>query len=526
MNANSVPLSPISFLQRSGEVFAAEPAIVDQSGRGLSYGEMLSRAGRMAQALRDAGVAAGDRVAVLSPNSASLLLSHFGVPGARAVLVALNTRLAPPEFAYILNHCGARVLLIDSGLTKSIRPIRNQVSGLELIIDIPSGEGEPLGDATLDEWIGQASAGELVPPTDETHPISINYTSGTTGEPKGVVYSHRGAYLNALGVAQTFGLTAESVYLWTLPMFHCNGWCFTWGVTAAGGRHVTLTKPDAGEVIRLIKAERVTHLCGAPVVFNHLSNDPALSKAQFDVPIRAALGGAPPSPSLIRRMETAGIEVVHLYGLTETYGPSLVCEVQSDWPAEIADRARLMSRQGVRTVNVEGVRVVTADMQDIAADGSAIGEIVVRSNSVMLGYFKDQQGTAAALQGGWLHTGDLAVRHPDGYIEIRDRAKDMIISGGENISSIEVENVLSAHPAVLEAAVIGVPDEEWGETPIAFVALRLNSAVTEAELIEFARERIAHYKCPTRIIFQELPKTSTGKTQKHVLRAFARSATT
>ncbi len=512
-----IPLTPLSFLRRSGDIFGSEVGVVDRGD--TTYAELRDRADRLADALRATGVEPGDRVAVLALNGRPLLESHFGVPGAGAVLVAMNTRLSSHEYAYILEHSGARVLIVDHALAGLLGDC--DLSGLDAVVGI--GDTGIAGAQEYEAWLAQAPRGPgMVDPVSEDAPIAINYTSGTTGRPQGVVYTHRGAYLNALGTASSFGVRPSSVYLWTLPMFHCNGWCYTWAVTAMGARHVCIPKPDAPVVIAAIAEQRVTHFCAAPVVLNAVINDPGVHP--FDHPVACATGGAPPSPTTIARAEALGIELVHLYGMTETYGPSLVCEPQRSWAAlSDHERAERMARQGVRTVTVDAVRVADGEGRDVPADAQTMGEILVRSNTTMAGYYRDEEATAKAFTGGWLHTGDLAVLHPDGYIEIRDRAKDIIISGGENISSIEVEHALVGHPAVLEAAVVAVGDDQWGEVPIAFVVLRPDHEASEQDLIEHVRSRIARFKAPKKVVFCDLPKTSTGKIQKTVLRERARA---
>jgi len=515
----TVPLTPLSFLNRSADVFPTEVAVIDEQGDAITYAGLRDHASRLANALRSARIRPGDRVGVLAPNTAALLAAHYGVPGAGGVLLALNTRLGPAEYTYILNHSRTRVLLVDTSLAEAIGTIRSSLTTVEHMVEI-GGATSLAGAVAFGEWLDAAPAGPgLVGPEDENDPISVNYTSGTSGRPKGVVYTHRGAYLNSLGSAIGFGLGRESVYLWTLPMFHCNGWCFTWAVTAVGARHVCLAKVDPGRVLRLIKDLRVSHFCAAPVVLNGLVNHAGAEATRFEHSVRAATGGAPPSPTTIARVRALGIELTHLYGLTETYGPSLVCEPQLSWKEFDDDRlAAVMARQGVRTVTVESVRVVDSRMRDVPRDGTTVGQIVVRSNSVMAGYLDDGAATQAAFDEGWLLTGDLAVMHPDGYIEIHDRAKDVIITGGENVSSVEVENALMSAPGVLEAAVVARPDSTWGEVPVAFVTLVDGAEVSADELVQHVRTKLAHFKAPKQITFTTLPKTSTGKIRKSVLR--------
>jgi len=520
MTPDAVALSPVSFLNRSADVFPQDVAVVDEDGCEVSYADLRDRAAGLADALRASGIRPGDRVAVLAPNTLDLLVAHFGVPGAGAVLVALNTRLGPAEYTHILTHSRARVLLVDGSLTDSVADLLDTVPGVEHVVQLGDAPAQLPGWLTYGEWSSAAEAGAgLSMPTDENTPIAVNYTSGTSGRAKGVVYTHRGAYLNSLGTAISFGLSRETVYLWTLPMFHCNGWCFPWAVTAVAGRHVCLRKVEPAAVVRLIAARGVTHFCAAPVVLNALINEPVAATTRFEQRVRVATGGSPPSPTTIARVRAMGIDLLHLYGLTETYGPSLLCEPQAGWTSLDDDSlARTMARQGVRTPTVEGARVVDPGMADVPRDGVTVGEIVFRSNSVMAGYLDDADATAQAFAGGWFHTGDLAVVHPDGYIEIHDRAKDVIITGGENVSSVEVENVLMSLPGVLEAAVVGRPDERWGEVPVAFVTLADGAAVSAEDLVAHVRSRLAHFKAPRDVVFTTLPKTSTGKVRKAVLR--------
>jgi fatty-acyl-CoA synthase len=508
MEVRMIPLTPLSFLRRSSDVYPDKIAVVDTPRRAVTYSNLKSRADSMANALRGAGVQAGDRVAVLGPNGLPLLEAHFGVPGSGAALVALNTRLSGVEYSYIINHCGARILIVDSSLAPAISEIRDELPANTLIIQV--GEASPEGWPDYEGWLDQAPVGPgMVDPSDENDVIAINYTSGTTGRPKGVVYTHRGAYLNALGTALGFGVQSESVYLWTLPMFHCNGWCYTWAVTAVGARHVCTPRPDPEAVLDLLASEGVTHFCAAPIVLNSVINHPRADSLALTQRVSVATGGAPPSPTTIARTEALGIQLVHLYGMTETYGPSLICEPQVSWEdLSEPERAEKMARQGVRTLTVDQVRVVGNDAIDVARDGQEMGEIVFRSNTAMAGYYRDEDATRAAFLG---------------YIEIRDRAKDIIISGGENISSIEVEHALLSHPAVLEAAVIAIDDDKWGEVPMAFVVLRDGMSTDENDLIEHVKGRLARFKAPHRVVFHELPKTSTGKIQKAQLRDWARS---
>ena len=513
MDVHLNPLDPFAFLTRSADVFREKIALIDGERR-FTYPQLLERACRLAAALQAAGLGTGDRVAVLSPNAVMPLDATFAVPLAGGVLCALNIRLAPDEIAYILAHCGASFLLYDAELD----PL---VDKLEFAIPaIRAGEARPGVDA-YEPWLAQSDPDGLVPhaPADDDT-ISINYTSGTTGRPKGVMYTYRGAYLNAL--AETFhaDLRPESVYLWTLPLFHANGWCFPWAVTAAGATHVTLRRIESTRINAAIVRDGVTHFCAAPTVLVALANAP--ETRPFPHPITITTAGAPPSPTTIGQIEALGGTINHVYGLTETYGPVTACVWKSpQWDGvDATERARLKSRQGVPMVTVRAgdVRVVDAALRDVAADGATAGEIVMRGNNVMKGYYADPEATALAFDGGWFHSGDIAVVHPDGYIEITDRAKDVIVSGGENISTQQVEKVLIGHDAVLEVAVVAVPHERWGEVPKAFVTLKPGRTVGADELEAFARLRLAAFKVPKLYAFGDLPKTSTGKIQKFVLR--------
>ena len=504
-------LNPVDFLHRAAYIYPDKTAVVDGERR-YSYRQLAERSWRLANALRSAGLAKGDRVATLLFNSPAMLEAHFGVPAAGGILVAVNHRLAGAEVGYILRHSGARYLLLDTGLEE----LAGQ-AGLDGVTVIRcAGTGAP-GDP-YEEFLAGASPERPVSWLEhEEETISVNYTSGTTGRPKGVQYTYRGAYLNALNEVIVAGMSADSVYLWTLPMFHCNGWCFTWAVTAAAARHVTMRAVDAQRVWELIDSEGVTHYNGAPTVQLMIINH---SRAhRLDRPVTAMVAAAPPSPTLLARMSELNFRIVHVYGLTETYGPITVCpEPEGGRELSVAQRAKYLARQGQAYPSADLVRVVDAEMNDVPQDAATMGEVVMRGNNVMSGYFNDEAATAKAFAGGWFHSGDLAVWHPDGNIELRDRGKDVIISGGENISSIEVEQAITAHPAVLECAVVGIPDPHWGERPKAFVTLNEGAAPTAAEIIAFCRERLAHYKCPDAVEFGPLPKTSTGKIQKFVLR--------
>ncbi|HEU5433610.1 MAG TPA: acyl--CoA ligase family protein [Thermomicrobiales bacterium] len=513
-------LTPLRFLQRSADVFREKPAVI-YGERSWTYPELNERVHRLASALRAAGVAKGDRVAYLVPNIPPMLEGHFGVPLAGGILVAINTRLSSNEIAYILQHSGSKVLVVDSILARQAEPILGDVPDLQTIVTI---EDEPGGvrlpGPEYEAFLAGGSPEPLDwPIDDEDETIAIDYTSGTTGRPKGVMYTHRGAYLNSLGELLETKMTSESVYLWTLPMFHCNGWCYPWAVTAIGGTHVCLRKLDPAEVWRLVRSTGVTHFCAAPTVLISLVNHPAATEAPLPRKLIVSTAAAPPSPTIIAQVEALGAEIVHVYGLTEVYGPYTVCEWQAEWNALPADeQARLKARQGVGYLVADDARVVDAAMNDVPADGKTIGEVIMRGNNTMKGYYADPEATERAFAGSWFHSGDLAVMHPDGYLELRDRQKDIIISGGENISTIEVEQAIVAHPAVLEAAVIAIPDDYWGEVPKAFVTLKPGALLTADELIAHCRTRLAHFKCPKAVAFGDLPKTSTGKVQKFVLR--------
>jgi fatty-acyl-CoA synthase len=524
--ANFAALTPLAFLQRSAAVYPDKLAVIDGARR-FSYRQFDERCRRFADALRRRGIGPGDTVAVMAPNVPALLEAHYAVPMAGAVLNALNYRLDARGIAFILDHGAAKLLIADREFFPLARDALRELGRDIPVVEIADGDNGPSrGGIEYEDFLGEGDpkAG-WSPPEDEWSAITLNYTSGTTGNPKGVVYHHRGAYLNALGNAITFGLDRHSIYLWTLPMFHCNGWTYTWGVTAVAGTHVCLRRVEPAPIFGAIAEHRVTHLCGAPIVLNLLVHAPNAVKRQFDHVVEAATGGAAPPSSVIEAMERMGFRVTHLYGLTESYGPSTVCAWQDEWDAlPGGERAAKMARQGVQYLTLDRQRVADpATLEDVPADGATIGELMLRSNTLMKGYLKNPAATGETFAGGWFHTGDLAVMHPDGYIEVKDRSKDIIISGGENISSIEVEEVLYRHPMVMEAAVVARPDPTWGETPCAFVTLKPEAGeVAAADIIAWCRDNLAHYKAPRSVVFGPLPKTSTGKIQKYALREQAK----
>jgi fatty-acyl-CoA synthase len=505
-------LTPVSFLSRTAYVLPDKTAVVHGQRR-LSYRQLEQRSNRLASALRARGLRKHDRVAFLCPNTPALLEAHFGVPTAGGVLVAINTRLSSDEIDYILDHSGSRFLFVDAELLPLVE--RLDLSDVQLVrIDDTGGPDDPY------EQVLASGSPEPVSSwlEHEEETISINYTSGTTGRPKGVMFTHRGAYLNALGeLIETRMSFDNTVYLWTLPMFHCNGWCFPWAVTAIAGTHVCLRRVEPARIWELLEREHVTHYNGAPTVHTGIVNDPAAHR--LETLVTATMAAAPPSPTIIEQVSKLNFRPIHVYGLTETYGPMTVCEPNPAWTAlPVEERASLLARQGQAYLVADIVRVVDDDIRDVARDGQTLGEVVMRGNNVMKGYFDDPDATDSAFRGGWFHSGDIAVWHPDGYIELRDRKKDVIISGGENISSIEVEQTILRHPAVLECAVIAIPDATWGERPKAFVTLKPGAAATDRDIIDFCRAHMAHFKCPSAVDFGQLPKTSTGKVQKVVLR--------
>jgi fatty-acyl-CoA synthase len=526
--ANHVPLSPISFLLRAARIYPNRVAIV-HGPRRYTYAQFLERSRRLASALARHGIGKGDTVAILAPNIPEMLEAHNAIPALGAVLCSINTRLDAGAVGFILRHSAARAVLIDREFSAIMRRALDESCTNPLVIDIDdplAPGGDAIGATEYETFIAGGDPNfALKLPDDEWQAISLNYTSGTTGNPKGVVLHHRGAYLNATANALTFQLSPASVYLWTLPMFHCDGWTYTWAVTLAGGTHVCLRRVDPAEIFPAIAEHKVTHMCGAPIVLSMLIHAPDTVRRRFDQIVQIATGGAAPPSAVIARMEEMGFAVTHLYGLTESFGPATVCMWQPALDTMgLPEKSAFMSRQGVNTPMLEDAVVFDPEtMNPVPADGTTIGELMLRGNTVMMGYLKNPTATQDAFAGGWFHTGDLAVMHPDGYVEVKDRAKDIIISGGENISSLEVEEVLYQHPSVMEAAVVAQTDEKWGETPHAFVTMKPGAdPVTPEAIIEWCRQRMAHFKCPRHVTFGPLPKTSTGKIQKFELRESAR----
>jgi fatty-acyl-CoA synthase len=528
--ANFTPLTPAAFLPRTAAIHGDRVAVI-HGDRRITYGEFHERARRLASALVARGIGPGDTVSAMLPNVPAMLDAHFGVPMAGAVLNTINTRLDARTIAYILGHGEAKALITDREYAAVVGPALAQLGRPLLVIDVDdplySGPGTRLGEIEYEALLAGGSPDfEWHPPQDEGQAISLNYTSGTTGNPKGVVYHHRGTYLEAIGNIVAWNMPKRAVYLWTLPLFHCNGWGYAWSVTLLGGTHVCLRRVDPALAFRLIAEHRVTHMCGAPTVLAMLINTPAEQKVRFDHVVDIQTGGSSPPVKVINAMSEMGFRVMHIYGLTEVHGPSTLCEWQEAWEALPADELGMhLGRQGVRYPVVDDQMVADPKtLERVPANGKTMGEVLLRGNTVMLGYLKEPEVTEAAFRGGWFHTGDLAVEHPDGYIEIKDRAKDIIISGGENISSIEVEIVLNRHPAVQMAAVVARPDEKWGETPCAFVQLRPEAeAPTAEEIIAYCRDNLPHFAAPRTVIFGPLPTTATGKIQKYALRDQARA---
>ena len=523
-NANYTPLTPVDFLERAATTWPDKIAIIHGDLR-RNYKDFLSRSRRMASAINERGIGKGDVVSIIAPNTPAMLEAHYGVIMSGAVLNALNYRLDATTIAFILEHGESKLVMVD----KEFSPVMEEAIGLmnnppEIIgiDDSLASDGKLIGNLNYEDFLSKGNPNYEWPRIeDEWDSMALNYTSGTTGNPKGVVFHHRGAFLNAMGNAVAFGLDSSTSYLWTLPMFHCNGWTFTWGVTAVGGTHVCLRSVDPALIFTLIQKHKVSHLCGAPIVLNMLVHAPKEVKKSFSHLVQIATGGAAPPSSVIASMEKLGFKVLHLYGLTETYGPSGICAWPPEWDAlELNIKATRMARQGVGYPMLEGFRVVNPDtLEDVPQDAETIGEIWIRGNTVMKGYLKNPDASAEAFEHGWFHSGDLAVMHPDGYAEVKDRSKDIIISGGENISSLEVEEALYKHPNIMEAAVVARPDDRWGETPCAFVTMaRGNVNLSESDVIQWCRDNLASFKVPKTVVFCDLPKTSTGKIQKFILR--------
>ena len=532
--ANYTPITPILFLERSAQIYPNRVAIIHGKLR-QTWMQTDERCRRLASALQKHGIGIGDTVAVMLPNTPPMVEAHFGIPMAGAVLNALNTRLDPESIAFMLNHGEAKIVIVDpefSGVMKKALEIAKRESGRDiLVIDVEEKEfdvpGEKLGKLTYEQFLSEGDpsfAWQM--PTDEWQAICLNYTSGTTGNPKGVVYHHRGAAINAVSNVLDWDINKHPVYLWTLPMFHCNGWCFPWTIAARAGVNICLRRVDAQHIFAAIKEYGVTHYCAAPIVHNLLVNAPDELKVGVPKGVKGLIAGAAPPASIIEGMEKLGFDLTHVYGLTETYGPAAVCVQQDEWDnLDIGERARLNARQGVRYHLQQAIAVLNpATMESVPADGETMGEIMFKGNITMKGYLKNEKATKEAFDGGWFHSGDLAVMNPDGYVKIKDRSKDIIISGGENISSIEVEDVLYRHPAVLAAAVVAKPDPKWGETPCAFLEIKPGVEVTPADIIAHCKQYLAGFKVPKAIVFGELPKTSTGKIQKFELRKPAGSA--
>ena len=526
--ANHQPLTPLQFLERAAAVFPDHPAVLHGPMR-RPYSELYARSRRLASALAQRGVGKGDTVSVMLANTPAMVECHYGIPMCKAVLNALNTRLDAAIIAFTLDHADTRVLIVDREFSKVMAEALKLAKVKPLVIDYDdpeyAGAGERIGSIDYEAFVGGGDpAYAWSMPDDEWDAIALNYTSGTTGDPKGVVYHHRGAYLLGIGNVLSARLGQHPIYLWTLPMFHCNGWCFPWTISAVAGTHVCLRAVRPGLMYELMAQHGVTHMCGAPIVMSTMLAATAAEKKPLSQTVQFITAGAPPPAAVLGQMKTAGFNVTHVYGLTEVYGPAVVNDWNSAWDALPDDQqATLKSRQGVRYLALEGLDVLNPDtMAPVPADGATLGEVMFRGNVVMKGYLKNKKSTDAAFAGGWFHSGDLGVKYPDGYIQLKDRSKDIIISGGENISSIEVEDALFKHPAVAQAAVVARPDDKWGETPCAFVELKPGAQATEEELIDWCRTLLARFKCPKNIVFTELPKTSTGKIQKFVLRERAK----
>ena len=528
VTANHMPLSPVGFLPHTATIFPDRVAVIHGALR-YSYAELLTRCEALARALLTRGVGAGSTVSIIAPNVPAHLEAHFGVPMSGAVLNSINIRLDAPTIGYILDHGECDVLLVDAQFAEVAQAAVAACSRSPLIIDLDDTLGPAnirIGSLTYEDLLSEASPDTPIPALkDEWQSLALNYTSGTTGDPKGVVYHHRGAYLNAMGNSFAWGMTPGPTYLWTLPMFHCNGWCFPWTITLQGGTHECLRDVAAEPIINSMVEHGITHMCGAPIVLSMLASAPVALRERIPPGLKIMTAGAAPPAAVIAGVEDLGAEITHTYGLTEVYGPCVYCAWHEEWNGKpLADRAGLKSRQGVPYPVLAGLDVLDPDtMQAVPADGETIGEVMFRGNVVMKGYLKNASATAESLAGGWFHSGDLAVKHPDNYIEIKDRSKDIIISGGENISSIEVEAALYKHDAVMAAAVVARPDEKWGETPCAFIELKADARQpSDEDLSAFCREHLAGFKLPKHYVFGELPKTSTGKIQKFLLRERAK----
>ena len=528
--ANYAPLTPLSFIERAAYVYPKHTSVIHGAKR-YTWQQTYARCRRLGSALVKRGIGIGDTVAAMLANTPEMYEAHFGVPMCGAVLNTLNTRLDAEAIAFMLDHGEADLILTDREFSPVIEKALALAKAKPVVIDVDdseySGPGSPLGAKNYEELLEEGDPQwDWLWPADEWQAISLNYTSGTTGNPKGVVYHHRGAYLNGVGNILVWAMPHHAVYLWTLPMFHCNGWCFPWTMAANAGTSVCLRKVDAALIFKLMAEHRVTHYCGAPIVHQTLINAPQALRKGITHKVNCLVAGAAPPAAIIEGMEKMGFAITHVYGLTETYGPATVCAKQPEWESlPLGEQVTLNARQGIRYTVQEGLTVMDPEtMQPTPADGETMGEIMMRGNITMKGYLKNPKATRESFKGGWFHTGDLAVMYPDGYVKIKDRSKDVIISGGENISSIEVEDTLYRHPAVMAAAVVAQPDAKWGETPCAFVELRDGATATEAEIIEFCRGHMARFKVPRRVIFGVVPKTSTGKIQKFALREQAKSA--
>jgi fatty-acyl-CoA synthase len=522
--ANYAPLTPLSFLARTAGVYPERTAVIHGDTH-YTWAETYARCRRLASALAGRGIGKGDTVSIIAPNVPAIYEASFGVPMLGAVLNTINTRLDARTIAFILQHAETKVLISDREFSDTVAAALSELDQPPLVIDIDDPMAPPgalLGECTYEDFLAEGDAAfEWTPPDDEWRAVSLNYTSGTTGDPKGVVYHHRGAYLNALSNALGWNMTHHPVYLWTLPMFHCNGWCFPWTIAALAGTNVCLRKVEAGAIFDAIAEKGVTHFCGAPIVLSLILNAAPGERRSFEHTVEVMTAAAPPPAAVLEAMEQSGFHMTHTYGLTETYGPTVICAWKDEWdtlPAQ--ERAARKSRQGVRYHVLDGLDVLDpATMEPVPRDGETMGEVMFRGNVVMKGYLKNPGTTEAALAGGWFHSGDLGVMHPDGYLQIKDRSKDIIISGGENISSIEVEDTLYRHPSVLEAAVVARSDEKWGETPCAFITLKNDAGDTTVDdIINFCRDNMARFKVPKTVVFGSLPKTSTGKVQKFKLR--------